>query len=104
MFEDENTKQSQVLLYEAIRELMRARHLMTAQDYSGVVEAAQHCIEHSIQIIYRIVGLKHPQPKNHDVGIGLNGVINRIVFTENYDYLKENLSESLGRIRLISAM
>ena len=41
--------------------LMRAEGLAERCDYSGAVEAAQHCIELSMKSLYRLVGLKPPK-------------------------------------------
>lgn len=94
------TKQSEDLLNEASTALQRARNLVSSYDYSGTVEAAQHNIEHAVKSMYRLVDLEHPKPRSHDASVELEKVTRRLDFPEPYSYLRE----SLGRIRLISAM
>jgi len=86
------------LLNEARRAEWRSRELTESIDYNGAVEAAQHCIELSIKAMYQLVGLD--PPKKHDAGTELEKVVRRLDIPQSYGYVKE----SLGRMRLISAM
>ena len=54
-------KAAEGMIDEASQCLLRAEALAKGCDYSGAVEAAQHCIELSMKSLYRLVGLKPPR-------------------------------------------
>jgi HEPN domain-containing protein len=100
MIGEGNLKLSEDLLDDARKAKCRGHGLLNSRDYSGAVEAAQHCIELSIKAMYLLVNLNPPKTKSHDAGVELEKVVRRFNISEAHSYLME----SLARMKWISTM
>ncbi len=89
---------AETIVVEAYKNLLRARRLTEDYDYSGSVEASQHCIELSVKALHRLVGLD--PPRVHDPGKFLTDVLSRLEFPSGWDFMINRL----GRIRWVSEM
>jgi len=82
----------------------RARQLIGSGDYSGAIEAAQHCIEHAIKSMFRLVQLE--PPRTHEAVLDRKGqdafvhVVRRLNFPEGYEYNRQQFL----RLRWIAPM
>jgi len=62
--------------HEAETRFSRSIILMKEKDFSGSVEASQHCLELAIKSLFILVGLE--PPRTHDPGKQLDKVVTRI--------------------------
>jgi HEPN domain-containing protein len=95
----ENIERSASYLGAAEKDLERAKSLAKQKDWSGSVEAAQHCIEISIKSLYLLVGLQYPE--THDPATELKKVMENLRdLRSNWDYLWREIA----RMRWICKM
>jgi HEPN domain-containing protein len=82
----------------------RAWQLLGSGDYSGAIEAAQHCIEHAIKSVYKLVGLK--PPRTHEAVLDKKAqdtfvhVVRRLSFPDEQQFLRQQFY----RLRWIGPM
>lgn len=82
----------------------RARQLLESGDYSGSIEAAQHCIEHAIKSVYKLVNLE--PPRTHEAVLDKGGrdtfvyVVRRLEFPNEHQFLRQQIL----RLRWIGPM
>jgi HEPN domain-containing protein len=82
----------------------RVWRLLDSGDYSGAIEAAQHCIEHAIKSLYKLVGLD--PPRTHDAVLEKRGqdtfvhVARRLSFPDEQQFLRQQFL----RLRWIGPM
>ena len=95
----ENIERSALYLNAAKKDLERAKSLAKQRDWSGSVEAAQHCIEISVKSLYLMVGLQYPE--THDPANELKKVMEKLRGLRSYwDYLWREIA----RMRWICKM
>lgn len=95
----ENIERSTSYLDGAKKNLERAKSLAKQRDWSGSVEAAQHCIEISVKSLYLMVGVEYPE--THDPATELKKVMEKLRDLRSYsNYLWREIS----RMRWICKM
>jgi len=95
----ENRERSASYLDAASKDLERAKTLTKQRDWSGSVEAAQHCIEISVKSLYLLVGLNYPE--QHDPAVDLKKVMSRLRGLRSYH---NYLWMEIARMRWICKM
>ena len=90
----ENILAAKTYLEDASHEKNRARILMEKRDWNGSVEASQHCIEHVIKSLFRLVG--EPHPFKHDPTNEFKKVIEKLKTLPKWKL------EQLARVRWIA--
>ncbi len=91
---NDNLLKSKAYLSDACNEKNRAFSLMEKKDWNGSVEASQHCIEHAIKSLFKVVGEQHPY--EHDPTKEFKKVI------EKLKTLPEWQLKYLARVRWIA--
>jgi len=82
----------------------RTWQLLGSGDYSGAIEAAQHCIEHAIKSVYKLVDLE--APRTHEAVLDKKGqdafvhVARRLNFPNEQQFLRQQFL----RLRWIGPM
>jgi len=89
-----------VVFAEADAEIMdasaaqsRAGRLLESGDYSGTIESAQHCIEHTIKSAFKLVNLE--PPRTHEAVLDKKGqdafvhVVRRLQFPNEQQFLRQ---------------
>ena len=84
--------QAEAEMADAYAAQQRGRQLLNSGDYSGVIEAAQHCIEHAIKSAYKLVDLD--PPRTHEAVLDKRGkdtfvyVVRRLRFPNEQQFLR----------------
>lgn len=90
----ENVLKAKAYLDDAYNEKNRASALIEKIDWNGSVEASQHCIEHAIKSLFRLVGVKHPF--EHDPTKEFEKVIEKLKDLPKWDLV------NLARVRWLA--
>ncbi|MCJ7631009.1 HEPN domain-containing protein, partial [Candidatus Bathyarchaeota archaeon] len=89
------------MLSEANQKCSRASTLQKEEDYSGVVEASQHCVELAIKSLFVLFGMEPPH--THNPGKDLD----RIYQALEHSYLSDEnsrkiFSSAFSRVKWLS--
>lgn len=90
----ENVLKAKAYLDDAYNEKSRAYALIEKRDWNGSVESSQHCIEHAIKSLFRLVGVEHPF--EHDPTKKFEAVVEKLKGLPKWEL------KNLARVRWIA--